>query len=82
MLDDLEAVEPTDDKGRAIVPEWIADYRSLLAARYAYAEQLRAGEDGPFLEPAKQGIPITEPIETFAGDNEMPSCAPPRAGVL
>ena len=25
---------------------------------------------------------ITERIETFAGDNEMPSCAPPRGSVL
>ncbi|WP_040490934.1 hypothetical protein [Ilumatobacter nonamiensis] len=82
MLDDLEAVEPSDEKGRAIVPDWIADYRTLLDDRYAYADRLRAGEDGPFSETPVQGVPITERIETFAGDNEMPSCAPPRAGVF
>lgn len=82
MLDDLEAVEPTDDKGRAIVPDWIADYRTLLADRYRYAEQLRSGEDGPFRETAVNNVPITERIETFAGDNEMPSCAPPRGSVI
>ena len=82
MLDELEAVEPTDAKGRAIVPDWIADYRTLLQDRYNYAERLRAGQDVPFTETGVQGVPITERLETFAGDNEMPSCAPPRAGVL
>ena len=82
MLDDLEAVEPADEKGREIVPAWIADYRTLLDDRYAYADKLRAGENVPFTETPVQGVPITERIETFAGDNEMPSCAPPRSGVL
>ncbi len=40
--------------------------------------QLReSGENLPFYETA-DGIPISERIETFAGDNEMPACAPPR----
>ncbi len=82
MLDDIEAVGPTDEKGQAIVPDWLADYRTLLDDRYAYAEQLRSGEDGPFRETAVNDIPITERIETFAGDNEMPSCAPPRGSVI
>ncbi len=72
MLDEVVAEQPDDEKGRAIVPEWESDYRTLLADRYAYAAQLAAGEDGPFLETAVDGIPITERIETFAGDNEMP----------
>ena len=38
--------------------------------------------DGPFTETAVDGVPISERIETFAGDNEMPSCAPPRGSVL
>jgi hypothetical protein len=82
MLDGLEAVEPTDEKGRSIVPDWIADYRTLLRDRYRYAERLRGGENVPFTETAVDGVPITERIETFAGDNEMPSCAPPRGSVL
>lgn len=82
MLDDIEAVPPADEKGRAIVPDWIADYRTLLDDRYAYADQLRSGVDGPFTETAVRNVPITERIETFAGDNEMGSCAPPRSGVL
>jgi hypothetical protein len=82
MLDDVMAVTPADDKGRAIVPAWEADYRQLLADRYRYAERLRAGENVPFTETAVQGVPITERIETFAADNEMRSCSPPRGSVL
>ena len=73
---------PTDEKGQAIVPAWEADYRTLLDDRYRYADMLRSGQDGPFTETAVNNVPITERIETFAGDNEMPSCAPPRGSVL
>lgn len=79
MLDDVVAVMPADDKGRAIVPLWEDDYRAYLADRFRYADQLRAtGENLPFYETGAGGIPISERIETFAGDNEMPACAPPR----
>jgi hypothetical protein len=82
MLDALIAVEPTDAKGQAIVPDWIADYRQLLNDRYAYADRVRSGENVAFTETAVNGVPISERIETFAGDNEMPSCAPPHGSVL
>tara|TARA_B110000879_G_scaffold17670_1_gene21527 strand:+ start:189 stop:746 length:558 start_codon:yes stop_codon:yes gene_type:complete len=82
MLDDLVAVTPTDAKGQAIVPAWIADWRQLLDDRYAYSERLRDGQNVPFTETAVNGVPITERIENFAGDNEMPSCAPPHGSVL
>lgn len=79
MIDDVDAVTPTDDKGRAIVPEWVAEYRSYLDARRVYADDLRAtGENLPFYEPAVNGVPVSERLETFAGDNDMPACAPPR----
>jgi hypothetical protein len=82
MLDDVEAVQPVDPKGQAIVPDWIADWRTLLQDRYNYAERLRDGQDVPFTETAVRNVPITERIETFAGDNDIPSCAPPRGSVL
>ncbi len=82
MLDDIAAVKPTDAKGQAIVPQWIADWRTLLQNRYDYADKLRAGNDGPFTETAVNNVPISERIENFAGDNEMPSCAPPHGSVL
>ena len=78
MLDDVVAVDPTDQKGSQIVPLWEAEYRTYIEDRYRYADQLRAsGENLAFYETAN-GIPISERIETFAVDNEMPSCAPPR----
>jgi len=82
MLDDITAVRPADEKGQAIVPDWVADYRILLDDRYRYAAMLRSGLDGPFTETAVNNVPITERLETFAGDNEMASCAPPRGSVL
>jgi hypothetical protein len=82
MLDDIVAVTPSDEKGQAIVPDWEDDYRVLLADRYRYADQLRAGENVAFTETAVSGVPITERIEKFALDNEMPTCAPPRGSVV
>jgi hypothetical protein len=82
MLDEIVALPPTDEKGQAIVPDWEADYRILLEDRYRYADQLRAGENVPFTETAVNGVPITERIEKFALDNEMPTCAPPRGSVV
>ena len=40
------------------------------------------GQDVPFTESAVRSVPITERIETFAGDNAMPSCAPPRGSIV
>lgn len=79
MLDDVVAVEPSDEKGRAIVPQWESEFRDYIEARRVYADDLRAtGENLAFYEPGADGIPVSERLETFAGDNEMPSCAPPR----
>jgi hypothetical protein len=78
MLDEVVAVPPSDEKGLAIVPQWEADYRTYLDNRRTFTDRLRAGENEPFRESAVDGIPISEKLEQFAGDNEMPSCAPPR----
>ena len=78
MVDDVVAVEPTDEKGRAIVPDWEAEYRIYLQNRRDFADELRAGENVPFREAETGGVPISERISTFAGDNEMASCSPPR----
>ena len=78
MIDDVVAETPDDDKGRAIVPLWEADYRTYIADRRGFADDLRrTGENLPFYETGIDGIPISERIATFAGDNEMTSCAPP-----
>jgi hypothetical protein len=78
MLDDLVAVAPTDAKGQGIVPAWEADYRRYVEDRRVFADRVRGGDNVPFSETEVDGIPISERIATFAGDNEMPACAPPR----
>ena len=77
MLNSLEALPLTGEKGQAIIPLWIDEYRTYLGDRRNYAAQLReSGENLPFYETANQ-IPISERLATFAADNEMPACKPP-----
>jgi hypothetical protein len=79
MLDDVVAQPPSDAKGLGLIPLWEADYRTYLGDRRAFSESLReTGDNTPFYETETGGIPISEKLETFAADNHMPSCAPPR----
>jgi hypothetical protein len=74
---EIEKVNPTDPKGLAIVPLWIADYKKLISDRRDYAELLRTGDNSPFAESMTEGLPISEKISTFAADNQMLSCKAP-----
>ena len=79
MLDDVVAVEPTSAKGRDLIPQWTAEYRSYLDSRRVFADTLReTGENSAFYEPEVGGIPVSERLEVFAADNDMATCAPPR----
>lgn len=79
MLDDVVAVEPTTAKGRDLIPQWTAEYRSYLDSRRVFADTLReTGENSAFYEPEVGGIPVSERLEVFAADNGMATCAPPR----
>ncbi len=79
MLDEVVAVPPADAKGLDLVPQWEADYRAYIATRRVYADQLReTGSNVAFYEPEVDSIPVSERLETFAGDNRMPTCAPPH----
>lgn len=80
MIDKIEANPPADEKGRAVVPLWIEEYRTYLGNRRTYADSVRdSGEKQRFFETRTEGnIPISERLETFAVENEMPSCGPPR----
>jgi hypothetical protein len=78
MVSDLESVSPGDDKGRALIPLWLADYRTYLMDRDDYTNELSSGNNVPFSETQVDGIPLSEKIATFANDNRMPECAPPR----
>ncbi len=77
MVDDVTAVTPSDAKGQAIVPDWTRDYRTYIEDRREFADDLRAGKNEPFAETAVDGIPISEKLTVFAGDNRMPDCSPP-----
>jgi len=60
------------------VPLWIADWRTHLSDREAYVVELRAGRNRPFSETRGDRIPLSEKIATFAADNLIPNCSPPR----
>lgn len=76
-VNSLAALSVSDSKGQALVPLWLADYRTHISDRRAYADDLRAGVNEPFSETVTEGLPISEKIATFAADNAAPSCAPP-----
>jgi hypothetical protein len=78
MLNQLAASTPTDAKGAELVPLWIADYRTYIADRNAYSQMLRSGVNNAFAETMIEGLPLSEKLATFAADNYMVSCKPPR----
>lgn len=73
----ISEVTPSDAKGKAIVPLWIADYKQLIKDRRDYTALLRTGVNEPFSESMYEGLPISEKISTFAADNRMSSCRIP-----
>jgi hypothetical protein len=78
MIAEVNAVRPSDEKGRAIVPLWTDEYTTYIEDRRRYAAELRAtGDNLPFYETMSE-VPLSERLETFAGDNRMDACAPPR----
>ena len=76
-ITEISEVSPSDAKGKAIVPLWIADYKTLIQDRRDYANQLRTGVNASFSESMFEGLPISEKISTFAADNRMTSCKVP-----
>jgi hypothetical protein len=76
-LDQIEKLPIADEKGKAIIPLWIADYRTYIEDRRDYADILRSGKNVPFSETQIEGLPLSEKISTFAADNYMSSCKAP-----
>ena len=76
-IDAIARQPVADAKGRALTPLWIADYRTYIQDRRAYANDLRRGVNRPFAETQVDGIPISEKLSTFAADNLMRSCVAP-----
>jgi len=79
MVEDIAGDVVADEKGAAIVPLWVADWRQHIRDRRAYANALRGGQNEAFAETrTDEGLPLSEKIATFAQENEMLSCRPPR----
>jgi hypothetical protein len=76
MLDDLEDATPAGEDGE-IVGEWLADWRVYLDDREQYAAALRTDPEARFLVSPKAGQHITEYLDAFASDNDMPACSTP-----
>ena len=76
-ISEISLIPPSDAKGKAIVPLWIADYKQLIKDRRDYTALLRSGVNDPFSESMFEGLPISEKISTFAADNRMSSCKIP-----
>jgi hypothetical protein len=79
MLDDLDELVPLVPAGddREIVLEWLADWRTYLGDREAFAAALLQDESARLLVTAKGGEQVTEYLDQFAGDNDMPACSTP-----
>jgi hypothetical protein len=77
MLNDIAAVVPNDEKGQAIVPLWVADYRTYIENRRDYANELRTGRLTIFSETQIDGVPVSERVGKFARENRMRACQPP-----
>jgi len=69
---------PSDEKGKELVPQWIADYRTYIKNRRDFIEALRTATRRPFFsETEVEGVPISERIGKFARENDMKTCQPP-----
>ncbi|MDP1818951.1 MAG: hypothetical protein Q8K58_03550 [Acidimicrobiales bacterium] len=75
-LEDLVRLAPAGDD-REIVREWLADWGVFVADREEYAAALRDDARAQLLVTAKDGQQVTDYINEFAKDNEMPACGSP-----
>jgi hypothetical protein len=81
MLDDLDGMvelAPAGDQRRRAT-EWLADWRTYLGDREAFADALRTDPDARLLVSEKdgEGRQVTGWIDEFAKANRMPSCVTP-----
>lgn len=74
MVIELEAIDrPAGPEGEWAA-RWLEDWGQHIADRQAWADRLRAGDDGPFAESDRGGEQLSRVIDNFAEINEMPSC--------
>lgn len=84
MLDQLAAVpwapvtdQASSDRDHRIYDEWLADWRTYLGNRTDYVNRLRTDRNARIFVTQKGSKQITDPIDGFAQDSGMPSCATP-----
>jgi hypothetical protein len=79
MIDELAAQAPTTEPGRAVVTEWLADWRTYLDDRRDYADRLRTDPDARFYvsQSDRDKRQITAAVDRLANVNQMTSCTVP-----
>jgi hypothetical protein len=78
MVRDLRALTPATGGDRVAVTAWLDDWDQWLRDRVTWVGKLRAGQDAPFDEKARDnGEPYSKALNAFAITNEMPACATP-----
>ena len=76
MIDEIEPLAPGGDDGE-VVAAWVADWRTYLEDREAYADALRTDPEARLYVTARDREQVTEYIDAFAADNHMAACATP-----
>jgi hypothetical protein len=51
---------------------WLADWKSLIAARETFADDLAAGRNPSFRLPASDGVPITDRMNSVGLNCRVP----------
>jgi hypothetical protein len=78
MVQELRALTPASGDDRHAVSAWLDDWDQWLSDRAAWVVKLRAGQDAPFDEKARDnGEPSSKALNAFAVTNEMGACATP-----
>jgi hypothetical protein len=77
MVADLEAIPRPSGEQLEWVETWLVDWRTHVADRQAWADDLRVGDDHVFVETARGNEHVTNVIDNFADVNGMDSCATP-----
>jgi hypothetical protein len=79
MVGDLKALpEPSNEKDRVLVGDWLAGWSDFLIDRDKQVEEWAAGRDPRFNVTANaNGGPVNVPLTYFAQINKMRSCADP-----
>ena len=76
MLDRIQALPRASDRSRALVPQWLGEYRTFVANLRDWTNQLRGGKIAPFaVNLTDTGVPINERLDTFATENRIDICA-------